>query len=419
MAALLAARVYAADHRSLIGPATPDEVAALVKSLGDPSYEARTFATRRLCAIGPGAADALRAAAEGDDAEVAMRARQLLTVFDRLLFADARISVAFSKSQIAWNEPVDLVITVVNESSHAVQVPFEGDPPRAEPKVGDAQQVGAMLDVADWLTLKGPDGRPVELRMDDLDADESVAAAVQARVDGAPVTAVRPGGAVVLTLRDFNRGWARYPLLDRGGYSVSLEYAPDWSDKVLLEAQAGRIVSNVAKIDIIEAAPATVDRRAGRTEIVLEQSGDAFVARFINRMDQPVLLNANFGATPPFAQAQWVLARDGERRETPVTDQPASSWKQFDPGKVVEVPAGEAFELARIDDARIRKALGDAAARTDWTLGLSYANPCDRAWQARQAGLLGNQDAPAFLREPLPRQLLGTRATSNRLSIAP
>jgi len=65
------------------GPAdadpSPETIAALIRSLGDPDFQRRETATARLQEIGPAAVDTLLAAAETDaDLEVAMRARWIV-----------------------------------------------------------------------------------------------------------------------------------------------------------------------------------------------------------------------------------------------------------------------------------------------------------------------------------------------------
>ena len=88
---------FAADRPPLLGPTNREEMASLVRALGDPAHEARMFATHRLCAIGMEARDFLQAAAESTDVEAALRAKQLLAVFDRLWFSGADVSLSFSK----------------------------------------------------------------------------------------------------------------------------------------------------------------------------------------------------------------------------------------------------------------------------------------------------------------------------------
>ncbi len=414
------AAAQAQIERPLVGPATTDEITALVKSLGDPSYETRTFATRRLCAIGPQASEALRTASEGSDTEAALRARQLLVVLDQLLFAGTEVTLAFSKQRIAWKEPVDLIVTIANRSKHAARVPFDVDPGRRGASTPDARQVTDMLDVADWLKIRAPDGRGLELRVDDLAADASVLEAVYARAAGAVGGVIPPGEKVTVELRDINRGWARYPLLNDGHYAVMLDFIPNWTDDVLLQAQAGRVVSNTAVLAITDSAPPTITRGGGPSaEIVVEADGDSFVARFLNRTDKAILINANFGSAPPFADGRWTLETNGERRDIAVAGKSAT-WKDFDASRLLEVDAGEFTDLARIPLRDVQKAIAADAARSaaPWTIGFSYSNLCDRAWQARpDAQLLGNQNAPPILREPLPGRLLATRLTSNRLHL--
>ena len=75
------------------GTLSDKQIAALVEALGDPSYETRVDATRRLCAIGPRATAALKRAAEGDVPETALRAGKLL---DASRFVDIRGSLKSS-----------------------------------------------------------------------------------------------------------------------------------------------------------------------------------------------------------------------------------------------------------------------------------------------------------------------------------
>ncbi len=72
VASVVTTPVAAADHGTRSHASPSDErIAALVEALGDPSYETRVDATRRLCAIGPRATAALKRATKGDAPEVA------------------------------------------------------------------------------------------------------------------------------------------------------------------------------------------------------------------------------------------------------------------------------------------------------------------------------------------------------------
>ena len=214
-----ASTARAGDERPLVGPATTEEIATLISDLGDPKYDVRTFATRRLCAIGNAAREQLQAAADRPNVEAALRAKRVLTLLDSLWFVDTEISLGFSKSKVEWDEPVDLELTVTNRSAYPARIPFELEAARAAAR-NDARQVADMLDVAEWLSVRGPDGLPVELRVDEISADPDVLAEVQARLNGAPNGVLPPGERITVAVRMFNRGWARFPLLNRGRYTA-------------------------------------------------------------------------------------------------------------------------------------------------------------------------------------------------------
>lgn len=408
------------DEKSLTAPATDTDIAALVSDLSDPSYERRTYATRRLCAIGMPATEKLRAAAAGGDAETALRAKAVLSLLNNLMFSGVRVRLSFSKSKIAWDQSVDLNVTLTNRAKHPARVPFEIDPAKRTAADDDAQQVGSMLDIADVVRVRGPDGREVDLTVDDISADSQVVAAVQSRLNGGPVSTLDPGQQVTITVTAFNRGWARYPLLDTGVYTVVMDYTPEWEDDVLAAQRVGRVASNAAAITISRGAPATVSRSGAEASLAIERD-EAFIAtRLTNRTDQAMLVNKNFGRSPPFADGHWVYELDGTRQEVPLIAKSAVSWHDFKAALLVEVGPGQSIELARIHLNELRQALGNAGAALEgrrWTVHFSYVNLCSRQWQVRQgSALLGNSKAPAIFQVPLPRHILSTAHTSNRLT---
>ncbi|UCC30201.1 MAG: hypothetical protein JSU86_18625 [Phycisphaerales bacterium] len=407
-------------EKSLTAPATDADIAALVSDLSDPSYEKRTYATRRLCAIGMPATEKLRAAAAGDDAETALRAKAVLSLLDNLMFSGVEVRLSFSKSKIAWDQPVDLNLTLTNRAKYPARVPFEIDPAKRTAAGDDAQQVGSMLDVADLVHVRGADGREIDLAVDDISADSQVVAAVQRRLNEGPVSTLDPGQQVKITVAAFNRGWARYLLLDTGVYTITMDYTPEWEDDALATQRVGRVVSNPATITISTGAPATVSRSGAEASLAIERDGAFIAARLTNRTDQAMLVNKNFGRLPPFADGHWVYELDGTRQEVPVIAKSAASWHDFKAALLVEVGPGQSVELARIDLNELRRALSDAGAELDgrrWTVHFSYVNLCGRQWQVRQgSALLGNSKAPAIFQVPLPRRILSTGYTSNRLT---
>ena len=118
----------AGGQEALTLPATDDEITVLIRDLSDPAYAKRTYATRRLCAIGMPGREKLQAAAEGDDVETALRAKAVLSVLDRMMFSGIEVQLAFSKIQTAWDQPVDLRVTLTNSSEYPGRVPFQLSP---------------------------------------------------------------------------------------------------------------------------------------------------------------------------------------------------------------------------------------------------------------------------------------------------
>ncbi|MEK7755841.1 MAG: hypothetical protein AAB385_01365, partial [Planctomycetota bacterium] len=321
---------------------------------------------------------------------------------------------------IDWLEPVDLNITMTNRLPYPARVPFDVDP-GVRGDADDARQVADMLDLAEWLKVRAPDGRELDLRVDDIGGEPAVFAVVQSRLAGGPGGVLAPGEQITVTARAFNRGWARFPLLDRGEYTVMLDYVPDWTDEVLAAARVGRVLSTPATVTIRDGAPPTISRAGIQTDLIVEPAfGGAFlIARLVNRTDQPVLINTNFGGAAPFADGRWVYELDQTRRDIPILPKPGASWHDFKPELLVEVGPGESVELARTSVRDLRKSLINAGADLSgdrWSVHFTYANLCDRQWQTRQgSALLGNENAPVFFQQPLPRRTLSARQGSNRL----
>jgi hypothetical protein len=399
---------------------TDEEIAVLIRDLGDPSYEKRTQATRRLCAIGTRASQQLKSASQSENVETALRARQLLTTLDRLWFTDVQVSLAFSKAEVAWNEPVDLLITLINHGEYPARVPFEIDPHAREAGTEDARQVGDMLDAAEWLRIRAEDKREIDIRVDDILFDPAVTAAVQARLNGGPSSVIEAGQKLAVEVRDFNRGWARYPLLDRGTYKVVLDYTPEWDDVELQAQNVGRVRSNEAFVTVTGGAPESVSRGSAEAAVAVEREGASLVARLTNRTDQPMLVNTNFGAPSPFAAGKWVFTLGDTNRAVPVLEKRGPGVADFDAGRLVSAQPGDSAELARIGIAELRKTLTDMGvdvAGDRWTIHFAYASVCNRQWQAQQGSqLLGNDNAPQVLREPLSRRLYFGRLQSEPLA---
>lgn len=422
LCALLTAMPIHADSPLDAGPAKPGEIAALVAELSDPSFEKRQAATRRLCAIGMPAVAALETVAGGGDFEAAQRARQVLDVLDDVYFAGVEIELAVSTSDVRWNQPLDLKLSCRNASPYPATLPFERRPGAPSTPESHARQVGDMLDAAEWLRVAHVDKGEVDLRTDDISLDPAVREAVEVRVAAGPRWILPPGERTVIHLTGFNRGWARYPLLDAGDYTLRFEYVPDWTDPVLAEARVGHVASEEIRISVDPGAPAAVSRAGVEGELSVTAKGDAFVALLTNRSDLPATINTNLGVAEPYAMAEWIVHLESRSISVPFAEGPVVSWERFSAERLITLPPGESIELGRVDRKALRarvRAEAPAGADLDHAVLIArYRNPCGPVWQRNhEPALLGNPEVPEVFRVPLPRRLLTMPLSSDRIPL--
>lgn len=402
-------------------PGDEKRLAALIEQLGDASYDRRSDATRQLCALGPVVVEPLQVASRGENAEVALRARKILDAFDALLFAGTKITIEASANNFEWNQIVDLRVTIANTSKFASKIPF--DESSATTVSGDAAQVANMIDISEWLEVKAPDGKAIELRVDDISEESAILDVIQARLGGGPTMMLQPNQTVVILGKAFNRGWARYPLLDRGQYAIRFEYIPQWQDPILASANVGKVTSETAFVNIKTEAPSAISRNGAEADLVVERAGDQIQARLVNRTDRLVRVNANFGPAAPFAEGKWTMEAGPLQTTVAVHQGKNPTWQDFAAQNIHEVQAGESIVLASASCEEIlrradefRPQLRDA---TTLNIGFAYSNLCDRQWQARQGTTFANDPTlPAILLQPLPTRILSTRQTSNRITCA-
>jgi len=396
-------------------PAGEGEIAGLIRELGDPSYEKRTYATRRLCAIGPPVRDQLEVAAAGDDAEITLRAKAVLAVLDRLLFSNVESDLSVLPAQFAWDQSIDLDLKMTNRSKYPARVPFVLDSAARTDMEEHTRQVGDMLDVAEWLRVRGPGGRQIDLTVDDIADDPAVVDVVQQRLNAGPLGILPPGQSVTITARAFNRGWARYRLLDEGMYTVVMEYVPQWDDELLSAQRVGRVVSNQLELRVTKGAPDAISRSGVEASLVLEKPERLVVARLTNRTDRTLVINRNFGPSAPFAEAHWVFESGGIRGTVPVQDRP----RTFDPALLISLNPGQSIDLASIESPELLRHAREAGApidREDASFHFAYMNVCDRQWQRRQTPApAGDPELREAIQHPLPPRILVGRFTSNLL----
>lgn len=396
-----------------------DNISALIRDLGDVSYEKRLAAMRSLAAIGMPARDALEDAANGEDIEVALRAKTLLTTLSRLLFSGAEVRLSATKTKIRWDEPFDLILEVQSSARFATRVPFSLEDGTDGGDDSDARQVGDMLDLAEWMQVRRADGREVSLKVDDIADDPAVLSAVQDRLSGGPVSTLEPARTARITGSRANRGWARFPLLDAGEYTFVFDYVPQWEDEVLEQDRIGRVRSNEVTVIVTQGAPAEVSRGGREASVTLDRDDDMFVANIVNHNDQEMIVNTNYGPAPPLAQGHWVLEQSDRQIKIPVGEPGPIRWGDFRAVALLSVPPGETAKLASIDLKELRDRAKEKGIRGTWTLHFGYANLCDRRWQQMQGSTLEAEgdEVPDVLKEPLSRRLLSARHASRRETI--
>jgi hypothetical protein len=406
-----------ATEPALNGNATPEEISSLIRDLGDASYDRRTRATRRLTAIGQAASEALKSAAEAAEFETARRAKAILRELDAQWLLGVEVTLSFSRSSIVWDEPVDLILTFHNPTRHASRLPFQlpaaGDSPQPE---NHAEQVGHMLDAADFLTVRGQGGA-IDPRVDDIASDEAVHAMVESRLKDGPSGELAPGERVSITIPSFNRGWARYPLLDTGDFEVVFEHQPEWTDTTLTTQRVGLVRSPAARVTVTRGAPEAVSRAGVEALVALEREEGVLIARLTNTSDLPSTVNLNIGSSAPFAQARWIVFRGEAYGEVAVRGASPTSLKDFDAGRLATIAPGESVELARVDIASLRPPDGEGGAGA-CRVHLHYQNLLDRRWQQRQASQADIERSwPPSLRTPLPSRVLTGSHSSDRVEI--
>jgi len=330
--------------------APPDEtqIRQAVRLLSHPSPAQRKAAARRIAAWGRLPFGELQKAAAGADLEAALSARELLTELDSAILIGGQVTLGVDRPRIAWDQPITLAVRVNNPTMAPIRVPWPQSP-SSRPANDDAEQVGAMLDVADFLTVTGPDAQPVELRFEPLDGDPAVYAAVTSRAGRSPPShLLAPGGEVTLQVRQFNRGWARYPLLAAGRYRIAFAYQPEWKDASWTAEGLGRVRAEPVTLEVLQAAPENIRRAFRPLELTLNRRGEHIEATVISTWDRTIWLNLGFGPDPGrYAKLQWRFQPAGGD-ETQVWEPEPQARAAPVGDRVKRLESGAAIPIAQI-----------------------------------------------------------------------
>ncbi len=343
---------------SQASPPDDTQVRQMVRQLNHPSPARRTAALRQLAAWGPFAFNELRRAADGPDHEAALSAQALLAELQAAILIGGQVRLEVDRSRIGWDEPFTLTVRVKNPTPVPIRVPWpQSILPATQPVPDDADQVGRILDVADWLTVSDPDGRPTELRFEPIDGDAAVYEAVNVRAGKRPpFSEVPAGGEVDLRVVQFNRGWARYPMLSAGTWHISFAYQPAWKDASWIEAGYGRIQAGPVAVEVTGNAPEAVRHATRSLQLTLVSDDKLIRAEVLSTWDRPLHLNLNYGPDPTrYASVAWEFRR-GEgtdwRRWEP---EPESSQSAVRLDRIRRIDPGKSVEIARLARSELFK----------------------------------------------------------------
>jgi hypothetical protein len=362
-----------------------DEVRRAVRQLNHPSLSQRRAAIRRLAGWGPLAFPELRRASKSGNLEAALSARDLLEELESaiLIGADVRLEVSqtrplagettrpltaeASAPRIAWDEPITITVCATNPTAGPLRVPWaEPGVAASRPaggRISDHEQVARMMDAADFLVVTGPDGRRVELRVEPIDRDPDVFRAVDVRARGTPPSHLVPAGqAARLEIPLFNRGWARYPLLAAGRYTLSFEYQPQWKDASWTKDGFGCVRGRPITIEVTNSAPAVVRNGGIALKLSVRPAGSMLQAVLESTWDLPLWINTNLGGVPKtHARLDWQVIQTNRDNAEPTVVESVAGSPTFDAAKVVELRPGESVVLSTLPAEEVRRALGRAS----------------------------------------------------------
>ncbi len=360
---------------------TQDQLEVWLDDLGDPAYEVRRAAVKELYAAGPAALEALAEVSEGDDFEAALRARNLIQRIHKLFFVGAKIELSASQKQFRWDEPVSLRVKIINPSDFPIHLPFLIRNRESIDTDPLAVQMGNMLDAADFLRLIGPDSKPLDLHVDDIRGQPQLEAALDMRVYAEPASLLAPHSEFVLTLPTFNRGLARYRMLNKGAYRLQFAYVPEWDHHKMREDGIGKVTSNQLVMTVTQSAPDLILGAGREIQTSLQQVGREIIVRLTNTHDRTIGVNLNLGGKAlvdySHLEWQWKSPHGVVRAQEPIPNPPP-----LDADKLIKLKPAKSVEVFRIRPGELSKLKGFEQIKPQdglIRLAVRYSNTLDRA----------------------------------------
>lgn len=336
------------------------EIRRAVRRLNHPLRARRREAIRQLAEWGPLAFDELRRAARGPDLEAAILAKDLLAELESAILLGADVHLSIDKARVAWDEPFTLTVRAASPVAKEMRVPWPKprEPTASQPVHIDARQVAAVMDAGDFLIVTGPEGDRVDVRVESINRDPEVFAVIDERAGETPPSHVVPAGqAARLEIREFNRGWARYPMLAEGVYTIAFAYQPQWRDPSWTENGFGRVEAEPVKVEITRGAPEAI--RNAKREVALhlaERDGDLLV-ELKSTWDRPVWINGHLGSElDVHGRLEWRF-RPGGGNDDPVTLEPPATSPELDPARIHRMEPGGRHLLGKVTIEELQKRL--------------------------------------------------------------
>ncbi len=354
--AALAAVCAPAAFAQTTQPTKPEEIGRLVKQIAAPSYRAREQVLRRIAEVGPSAIPYLRREMNNPKQEIALAARELAEELEEVFFSGAVVRLEADPPRVRWDQPLRLRVIVENRAGFPTKIPWTCGAGSATRPARPAEQAALALDVSDFLEVTAPDDGPVELRVDPIGDDREVETAVEKRAKGGGATSpLAPGRTCTADVPEFNRGWARYPLLAKGRYRLRFTYQPEWTREEWIEAGLGKVVSEAIEVEVVEPAPPAVREAEASAAVSVTRDGGHLVARLQNTWDRPLCVNLNFRAdTERFAQMFWmVVSDDGEPARVSLPPTAPMETPEPDANRIRLLRPAEEVELGRVEVAAL------------------------------------------------------------------
>ncbi|HQE43410.1 MAG TPA: hypothetical protein PLM77_09455 [Phycisphaerae bacterium] len=337
---------------------SPERIATVVRQLSHPAYARRRAAIRQLAEWGPVAFPALRQAAQSKDLETALLARDLLAELQSAILIGAQVRLEVNPPRVPWDEPFTVTVHVFNPTGEPIEAPWPADQGEAD---DDVRQVAALMDVGDFLVVTGPDGQSLDLRVDPIERSAEVYEAVNLRArDLSPSHPVPAGATDRLVINAFNRGWARYPMLTAGKYTIQFSYQPQWNDPTWIDEGFGLVRSEPATVEIIQSAPEAIRTAEGPLRLKIEPDGESLAVRVESTWDRDQWINPNLGDDlQTQARVEWRLQgkEDGQDDggDGSASWTPESTGDVFRPELVRRIRPGERMIIGRAPLTALRE----------------------------------------------------------------